>query len=254
MLFSDVCTHIDLTDLAYKSSLDTDTGSSIPNTVSLKIRSDFYLINSRDSEMDPFQKLVERDLVSLVKTISHKSISNLNSKEKVSLKELQNDPSIIIKNADKGGAVVVMQASAYKEEALRQLSDRDTYLVLKGDPTDAFKKELSSLLDKGVSAGILSTKDKEMLIPEFPFMPIFHHLPKVHKGFSPLTGRPIVAGIGSLNERLGQWVDQQLQPLVTELPSYLRDTKQLLAKLETIEWHDEYCWISCGDVSSLYSS
>lgn len=61
-------------------------------------------------------------------------------------------------------------------------------------------------------------------------MPIFHHLPKVHKDLSPLTGRPIVAGIGSLNEHLGHWVDQQLQPLVMEMPSFLHDSKQLLVK------------------------
>lgn len=92
-----------------------------------------------------------------------------------------------------------------------------------------------------------------MLIPAFPVMPIFHHLPKLHRGLTPLTGRPIAAGIGSLNERLGQWVDQQLQPLVTDLPGYLCDTKQLLSKLDKIVWDNNFCWISC-DVSNLYSS
>lgn len=84
-------------------------------------------------------------------------------------------------------------------------------------------------------------------------MPIFHHLPKIHKGLHPLTGRPIVAGIGSLNERLGEWVDRQLQPLVTALPVFLRDTKQLLLKLDGFAWEKNYRWVSC-DVSSLYFS
>lgn len=52
-------------------------------------------------------------------------------------------------------------------------------------------------------------------------------------------------GIDSLNERLGQWVDQQLQPLVVNLPGYLRDTKQLLSKLEGMEWKDEFRWVTC---------
>lgn len=104
--------------------------------------------------------------------------------KKMSLHSFQNDSSIIIKNADKGGAVVVMDASAYREEALRQLSDKDTYCELKGDPTDAFKKELSSLLDRAVSAGNLSSRDKEMLVPESPIMPIFHHLPKLHRTYT----------------------------------------------------------------------
>lgn len=88
LLFLDVCAHIDLTDLAYESSIDIDNGSFIPNPVLLKTRSDFYPINSRGRNMDSYQKLVERDLASLAKTISHKSTSNLNSKEKTSLHEL----------------------------------------------------------------------------------------------------------------------------------------------------------------------
>lgn len=84
-------------------------------------------------------------------------------------------------------------------------------------------------------------------------MPVFHFLPKVHKGLNPLTGRPIVAGIDSLKERLGQWIEQQLQPLVVELPRFPKDTKQLLNKLQNFEWKQGYKWTTC-DFSSLYSS
>lgn len=83
-------------------------------------------------------------------------------------------------------------------------------------------------------------------------MPVFHHLPKVHKGLSPLVGRPIVAELGFLNERLGEWMDSQLQPLVVGLPGFLRDTKQLLIKLQDFQWKHNYRWITC-DVTRLYS-
>lgn len=92
-----------------------------------------------------------------------------------------------------------------------------------------------------------------MFIPMFSVMPIFHHLPKLHKVLTPLTGRTIVAGIDSLNERLGHWVDQQLQPLVVELSGHLRDTKQLLSKLDGLTWNEDFSWITC-DVSNLYCS
>lgn len=83
-------------------------------------------------------------------------------------------------------------------------------------------------------------------------MSVFHNLPKVHKGLSPLVGRPIFAGIGSLNERLGEWMNSQLQPMVCNLPGYLRDTKKLLIKLQNFQRKENYRWISC-DVTSLYS-
>lgn len=65
---------------------------------------------------------------------------------------------------------------------------------------------------------------------------MFHHLPKVQKNHIPVQGRPIVAGIGSLLERLGEWVDEHLQPLVTRLPGYLRDTGHLLAHIHEMKW------------------
>lgn len=60
-------------------------------------------------------------------------------------------------------------------------------------------------------------------------------------------------GIGSLNERLGERVDGQLQPVVKGLPSFLRDTNNLLAIMDKFEWCDDFAWLTC-DVSSLYSS
>lgn len=101
--------------------------------------------------------------------------------------------------------------------------------------------------------GVLSKKEGEALVPEFPIFPIFHHLPKKHKGLDPLVGRLIVAEIGSLNENFGLWVDCQLHPLVKLLPSYLRDIKQLLNLCDKIECVEGDVWITC-DVSSLYSS
>lgn len=61
--------------------------------------------------------------------------------------------------------------------------------------------------------------------------------------------RPIVARIGSLNERLSRWVDHQLQPLVMGLPEYLTNAKQFLKKFKDF-WKDEYVWGMC-DITSL---
>lgn len=71
-------------------------------------------------------------------------------------------------------------------------------------------------------------QEGEILIPDAPIAPIFHHLPYTHKGLNPLVGRHNVAGFGSLNERMEQWLDHQLQPLVSRLPSYLYYTNHLL--------------------------
>lgn len=84
-----------------------------------------------------------------------------------------------------------------------------------------------------------------MFIPQAAIIPVFHHLPKVHRGLHPLVGRPIVAGIGSLNEHLSQWVDHQIQPLVIELPGYLSDTKQFFVRMQDIEGQLDNIRVTC---------
>ena len=53
--------------------------------------------------------------------------SNLSSEEWSALKSLKKRKDIVIKAADKGGAVVVWRADLYQKEALRQLSDTSFY-------------------------------------------------------------------------------------------------------------------------------
>ena len=51
----------------------------------------------------------------------------LASEERVALKNLSKRKDIIVKAADKGGALVVWRADLYQKEALRQLSDTSFY-------------------------------------------------------------------------------------------------------------------------------
>lgn len=105
------CTHI---------SLFGDTINVGLNKVNVKVQSDFYPIQSRTSGMNRFQKCVERDLVQLA-TASHTSmthIDNLTSQDRSALRNLHSDSSIVIWNLDKGGLVVVMDASTYRDEAV----------------------------------------------------------------------------------------------------------------------------------------
>lgn len=120
---------MDLTDLALESDtyIDSTGHNDIGcHPVSFKIRSEFYPIQSRGKDMDLYQKLAERDLSSLAKYSLNNRAENLSIEEKKSLDDLHTDPSIVVKNTDKGGMVVVLDAIAYKTEALRQLSDPKT--------------------------------------------------------------------------------------------------------------------------------
>lgn len=109
----------------------------------------------------------------------------------------------------------------YKKLNLDFLSDWNTYTQLSQDPTMLFQKKLKSVLQEGVIMGAITQKlaDKQFVID--PVVPIFHSLPKIHKYVFPPPVRPIVAGIGSLGERLGNWIDSHLHIAVVKLADFL---------------------------------
>ena len=53
--------------------------------------------------------------------------SNINQKETNALSELQNNNNIIIKEADKGGAVVIMDSDYYEAKIMELLNDPISY-------------------------------------------------------------------------------------------------------------------------------
>lgn len=81
----------------------------------------------------------------------------------------------------------------------------------------------------------------------------FTHCQKVHKGTTLLKGRPIVSGVDSLTKNVSVYIDCILQNFVKALPSYIRDTTDLLSKLEGISVDGETRLASI-DVEALYSS
>ena len=58
---------------------------------------------------------------------SKKNIPNLTADERLALRNLKRNTEVVIREADKGPAVVVMSRERYIAEANRQLSDTDVY-------------------------------------------------------------------------------------------------------------------------------
>ena len=56
-------------------------------------------------------------------------------------------------------------------------------------------------------------------------------LPKIHKGICKVPGRP-VSNCGAPTEKVSEFLDHHLQPIMKQGESYIRDTGDFLAKLE----------------------
>ncbi|CAJ0950193.1 unnamed protein product [Ranitomeya imitator] len=213
---------------------------------------------SPTNEFDMYRTLldecIEEDLIELKKKSScNHNRPNLSKLERKALEEIRGNQDLMVRRADKGGAVVLLNAGLYVQQNMVMLNNSNTYRRLQHDPTELFQKKLKHLLTEGFAIGALDKKLSEDLFVEHPIIPIFHSLPKIHKEVFPPTFRPIVAGIGSMGENLSTWVDMYLQPLISRLPGYIKDTKHLISSLDKTAWSGDCIFISC-DVEALYPS
>ena len=97
------------------------------------------------------------------------------------------------------------------------------------------------------------------LNPENKNVGKFYQLFKVHKKHQLPElppGRPIISGCGSITEKISAFVDHHAKELVTELPSYIQDTPDLLRHLEDLnkETIPDGAFPVSIDVVGLYSN
>ncbi len=180
--------------------------------------------------------------------------SNLSREEQRAIRELQLNPHIVIKPADKGSAVVILSIDDYIEEANRQLSNQSFYKLQSENLTAKFNSEIKAELDLMLENNEIGKKCHKYLYVEHPRTPLFYLLPKIHKGITPPPGRPILSANDSPTERISEFVDFFLRPLVELLPSYIRDTTDLIVKLAALGTPPRNCLLVTLDVISLYPS
>lgn len=118
----------------------------------------------------------------LIKTKgSNPSKQNLTKDERKAIKELQNNPNIVIKPADKGGATVVLNKKDYIAEADKQLRDHRFYIELDRDPTFEFSSIVEKQLTKMCENGEIHGDALDNLTTHEPRTAQLYLLPKIHK-------------------------------------------------------------------------
>ena len=184
---------------------------------------------------------------------TRRTYDNLPREERQALNSLRTRTDIIIKPADKGSAVVVMDRQKYIDETMKHLNNRTNYVLLDSDPTDSFSQQIQTTLDDMRAREELTNKAHDFLSPKDSKAARFYLLPKIHKPGNP--GRPIVSGNGSPTENISLFVDHFIKPLVPQVPSYIHDTPDFLRKLEAIKDQiPSTAIIGTCDVPSLYTS
>lgn len=182
---------------------------------------------------------------------------NISKAEKVALRSLAKDRSVILKPFDKGRGIAILNRTDYQAEIERQLKSHH-YQKLDSDITHATTKVVVETLQD-----ILSKKeiDKEIFDYLNPLnhdirTPVIYILPKVHKAppaNSKFAGRPIISGNGSPTEKISEFVDYFLLPIVVKQHTYVKDTNHILNLLEATPL-PETVTLATLDVVSMYTN
>jgi len=186
---------------------------------------------------------------------------NLSTSEKQALKHLQHHPHIIVKSADKGGAVVVMDRTLYIQEAFRQLHNTDYYRPIPAPIYPQTAVSINQILLQLRSKGHISAKQFSYLSipPHIAKSRYFYLLPKIHKARSSWpnphmpAGRPIVSDCASESSKICEFIDYFLQPLSIRHPAYIKDTYDFVNKIRDLPIHPDHLLFT-ADVTALYTN
>ena len=169
-----------------------------------------------------FISVVESELMNVQ---SKKNIPSLTADERQAMRNLKRNTEVVIREADKGSAVVVMSRVRCIAEANRQLCDTDVHQQASSAVVFYVIEEIKDILSRLQKSGVITEDMATYAVPVDSKPARFYILPKVHRTGCP--GRPIVSAVGSPTEGLSELVDHFIQPFVPNIPSCIRDTQDL---------------------------
>lgn len=221
-----------------------------------KKKSTFIPPRNRNASLDTYCRLVENDVKSLLKKKKeYKVYNNMSKEERDALHDLSKDNKVIVRPADKGGAIVLQNVGDYEMEIKKQLTDSVFYEKLPSDPSKRLKSHVHSKLLLHFNNAEFDKSTHDFLKVEHPVIPVFYTLPKIHKGLdTPVKGRPIVSGIDSLTENISAYVDHFIKSEVVTLPSYVKDSIDLIKLLKSFDVTTDELLLVTFDVQSLYTN
>ena len=145
------------------------------------------------------------------------------------------------------------------KEAEKQLSDRSNYLETKviGKDLVDLVEQSNKMFENLQRKSVIQEREKSYF--KFNFKKAtnlgkLYLLPKIHKGLSNVPGRPVISNCGTPAETVSEFLDHQLQPIMKQGNSYIKDTGDFLEKLRAIGEIPKGAILVTEDLVGFYSS
>lgn len=119
-------------------------------------KSDFNPKRGRNQTLDTVCNTLDNFQLS---NVPRQTKSNLSKKEEQALKDLCDDESIVIKEADKGGGVVVMNKAYYEVKILDMLNDPEYYKHVEENQEKKTLSKIKQFVNENLSN--ITTKERD---------------------------------------------------------------------------------------------
>lgn len=215
-----------------------------------------------DQVSETVQTLIRKDLNSFsrFRPRPHKK-QNLTKQHWQALKGLSSNPSIVIKPADKGSQIVIMDKVQYLLEANKQLNNIKHYTPLPHSIQLETQVRIRDIVRTLYEQKYIVKKQMSYLMgPDSPRPRQLYLLPKIHKApekwtvpFQVPCGRPIVSDCGSESYNIAEYIDFYINPLSQKHRSYVKDTYEFVNKLKSLSIPAQAFFFSI-DINSLYTN
>ncbi len=182
-----------------------------------------------------------------------RSLNNISLAEFCHLKKFVKEKPFKIVQCDKNVGFGVISHTLYNNLCLLHLNDTTNFIELDSNPLeDTQSKIINHLSELVFSQNISKRLSKSLILSKYK-LGSFNILPKIHK---PKFGtRPVINCINHPTSHISQFIDYILQPHVKLSKSYIKDSQNLIQKLETLKLPDNKdIKLSSLDFESLYSN
>ena len=141
------------------------------------------------------------------------------------------DDSIVVRPADKGSGIVIMDADTYRCDIEQELLGNNKYEEVKD--TDVYK------IDRKIKRAVNDMHKRGVITKD---MKNTYYLQMIHggDGYRPIQNSTkketpiIINGRHTNSESIVEYVEKELAPHVKSVPSYIQDTTDFLNKVENI--------------------
>ncbi|CAJ0955834.1 unnamed protein product [Ranitomeya imitator] len=148
------------------------------DSLKLRVRSSFQPPHTHHP-VETYIHFVEKDVKRVLESIEQGQIhikQNLTRDEHNALISLRNNKRLIIKPADKGGSIVVLDRDYYIQEIYTQLGDVDTYQLVNSNPSFEIAREIKKFITHYLTLGIIDEKLGNYLLNQHPVLPVLYTL------------------------------------------------------------------------------